>query len=135
MIEEIYNLRKKNIKLLEELSNSKKEVLHFRNQTIEDQQDILHSIITVLDILDNNGNNENAKIILEKILEKHQVKRIATPSLMISGKANKPAQRIIDNLQDRYCINVICDLHNSGLNTFNKQNVKKLRQTGKLPSA
>jgi hypothetical protein len=56
------------------------------------------------------------------------------PSLMISGKANKPAQRIIDNLQDRYCINVICDLHNSGLSTFNKQNVKKLRQTGKLPS-
>lgn len=85
MIEEIYNLRKKNIKLLEELSNSKKEVLHLRNQTIEDQQNILHSIITVLDILDNNGNNENSKIILEKILEKHQVKRIATPSLMISG--------------------------------------------------
>ena len=85
MIEEIYNLRKKNIKLLEELSNSKKELLHLQNQTLEDQQDTLHSIIEVLDILDNTGNNDNAKIILEKLLEKHQVKRIAIPSLMVSG--------------------------------------------------
>jgi len=85
MIEEIYNLRKKNIKLLEELSNSKKELLHLQNQTLEDQQDTLHSIIEVLDILDNTGNNDNTKIILEKLLEKHQVKRIAIPSLMVSG--------------------------------------------------
>lgn len=56
------------------------------------------------------------------------------PSLMISGKANKPAQRIIDNLEQRYCINIICDLHNTGLSTFNAHNVKKLKQTGKNPS-
>jgi hypothetical protein len=56
------------------------------------------------------------------------------PSLMISGKANKPAQRIIDNLEMRYCINIICDIHNTGLSTFSSFNVKKLKQTGKNPS-
>lgn len=50
-----------------------------------------------------------------------------TTSLMISGKSNNHADRIIENLQDRYHINVICDLFNLGGVTFGKKSYERLK--------
>lgn len=51
---------------------------------------------------------------------------IAT-SLMISGKSNNHADRIINNLEDRYHINVVCDLFNIGGVTFGKKSYLRLK--------
>lgn len=50
---------------------------------------------------------------------------IAT-SLMLSGKANKHATKIIDNLQSRYHLNLISDLFNIGGLKFRKKQINKL---------
>jgi hypothetical protein len=52
------------------------------------------------------------------------------PSLMVSGKPNKQAQKIKENLENRYCINIIFDIFNSGVETFSKNKVQKLKTTG-----
>lgn len=54
------------------------------------------------------------------------------PSLMISGKPNRQTQRIKDSLEERYCINVIYDLYDSGLSIFSKKRQGVLQTTGKL---
>jgi hypothetical protein len=51
---------------------------------------------------------------------------------MMSGKANKPAQKIKDELEGRYCINIFYDLHNSGISTFSRSNISIIRTTGRL---
>lgn len=53
-------------------------------------------------------------------------KHIAT-SLMISGKSNNHTEKIINNLQDRYHINLICDLFNIGGIKFGKHSHKQLK--------
>ncbi|RXJ51219.1 hypothetical protein [Gelidibacter gilvus] len=77
--------------------------------------------------------NELRKEILtnseKEILPKH-----IAPSLMISGKPNKPAQTIRDNLEERYCINIIYDIFDSGSATFSKMRLSELRTTGNKPS-
>lgn len=55
------------------------------------------------------------------------------PSLMVSGKANKQTQKIKEKLEERYCINIIYDIFNSGAITFSKFGLEELRVTGKLP--
>ena len=54
------------------------------------------------------------------------------PSLMVSGKPNKQTERIKESLEERYCINILYDLFDSGISTFSKDNLSKLRTTGKL---
>lgn len=49
------------------------------------------------------------------------------PSLMISGKGNQHTDRIRDSLQQRYWINILFDLFQSGVNTFSKRKINKLR--------
>lgn len=53
------------------------------------------------------------------------------PSLMISGIPNKQTSRIKDCLEDRYCINILFDLYHSGKNIFTKNQISRLRITGK----
>lgn len=48
-------------------------------------------------------------------------------SLMLSGKSNKHANRIIKNLQTRYHINVLSDLFNIGGVTFGRHSIKKVK--------
>lgn len=78
--------------------------------------------------------NELSKDILtnsdKKILPLH-----IAPSLMVSGKPNKPAQTIKDNLEKRYCINIIYDIFDSGSKTFSKKKIAELRTTGQKPSS
>lgn len=54
------------------------------------------------------------------------------PSLMISGKPNKQADKIKEDLERRYCINVFYDLFYSGTDTFSMFNVADIRCTGKV---
>lgn len=56
------------------------------------------------------------------------------PSLMISGKPNKQANKIKKSLESRYCINIIYDLFYSRTETFSKRNINALRTAGKLPN-
>lgn len=49
------------------------------------------------------------------------------PSLMISGKSNKPTLNIKNSLEGRYCINIIFDLFYSGASSFSKYGVSKLK--------
>ena len=51
---------------------------------------------------------------------------IAT-TLMISGKSNKHADKIITNLQSRYHINILCDLFNIGGITFGRHAIRKVK--------
>ncbi|MCG8322768.1 MAG: hypothetical protein MI921_24920 [Cytophagales bacterium] len=53
------------------------------------------------------------------------------PSLMISGKPNKQTERIRHSLEERYCINIIYDLFDSGSQTFSGFGVSSLKTTGK----
>ncbi len=53
------------------------------------------------------------------------------PSLMVSGKPNRQTDRIRNSLQQRYCINIIYDLFDSGTQTFSRFGVKQLKTTGK----
>lgn len=69
--------------------------------------------------------NELKPVLLRKPLKTGN-KHITT-SLMISGKANNHVDRIIHNLQERYHINVICDLFNIGGVTFGKKSHKRLK--------
>lgn len=48
-------------------------------------------------------------------------------TLMISGKSNKHADRIVSNLQGRYHINVLSDLFNIGGITFGRHAIKKVK--------
>lgn len=54
------------------------------------------------------------------------------PSLMVSGKPNKQTERIKKSLEERYCINILYDLFDSGISTFSKTKQSELRTTGKL---
>jgi hypothetical protein len=54
------------------------------------------------------------------------------PSLMISGKPNKQAEKIKEDLEKRYCINVFYDLFHSGTATFSLAKLSDIRCTGKL---
>jgi len=54
------------------------------------------------------------------------------PSLMVSGKPNKQTERIKKSLEERYCINILYDLFDSGISTFSKAKQSELRTTGKL---
>ena len=78
--------------------------------------------------------NELRKEILTNSSKEEKPLHIA-PSLMISGKPNKQAQRIKEKLESRYCINIIYDIFNSGSSTFSRNQINELRTTGKLPSS
>lgn len=54
------------------------------------------------------------------------------PSLMISGKSNKQTLKIKESLQERYCINILFDLFDSGISTFSQKRQSSLRMTGKV---
>jgi len=56
------------------------------------------------------------------------------PSLMVSGKPNRQTIRIKESLEERYCINIMYDLFDSGISTFSKTKQAELRITGKLSS-
>ena len=56
------------------------------------------------------------------------------PSLMVSGKPNRQTIRIKKSLEERYCINIMYDLFDSGVSTFSKKKQADLRITGKLSS-
>lgn len=70
--------------------------------------------------------NELRKEILLRT-DKIELPLHLAPSLMVSGKPNKPAQKIKDNLENRYCINLIFDIFDNGTETFSKN---KLKTTG-----
>lgn len=78
--------------------------------------------------------NELKKEIMVKGDKKVIPDHIA-PSLMISGQPNKPAQRIIDQLHLRYCINIIPDIFHSGTYTFSRGNVEDLKCVGEMSSS
>lgn len=69
--------------------------------------------------------NELKPNLLRK-MKYNGTKHIAT-SLMISGKSNNHTEKIINNLQDRYHINVVCDLFNIGGITFGKHSHSRLK--------
>ncbi len=77
--------------------------------------------------------NELRKGIMTNDAKEEKPIHIA-PSLMISGKANKQAQKIKEKLEERYCINIIYDIFNSGHGTFSRYQINELRCAGKLPS-
>lgn len=54
------------------------------------------------------------------------------PSLLVSGKPNRQTKKIKESLEERYCINILYDLFDSGIKTFSKNNQSDLRTTGKL---
>lgn len=54
-------------------------------------------------------------------------RHIAT-TLMMSGKSNKHADKIIKNLQCRYHINLLCDLFNIGGVTFGRYSFDKVKK-------
>lgn len=64
---------------------------------------------------------------LLKQVNKSGVRHIAT-SLMVSGKSNKHAKRIIDSLQSRYHINILSDLFNIGGITFGRHSYRYIRK-------
>lgn len=53
--------------------------------------------------------------------------RHITTTLMLSGKSNKHADKIIKNLQSRYHINMLCDLFNIGGITFGRSSFKRVK--------
>lgn len=75
--------------------------------------------------------NELRKDILTNTAKVDSPIQIA-PSLMISGKPNKQAKKIKDELEKRYCLNIIFDIFHSGTATFSKRNINGLKQTGKV---
>lgn len=54
------------------------------------------------------------------------------PSLMVSGKPNKPAAKIKEELEKRYAINIFYDLFYTSVSTFYLSSLKKIRTTGAL---
>lgn len=71
--------------------------------------------------------NELNRNIIEGIGNEIQPIHIA-PSLMISGKSNKPTLNIKKSLESRYCINIIYDLFYSGASSFSKFGVQRLKK-------
>lgn len=69
--------------------------------------------------------NELRPNLLKKVRSSGKY-HIAT-SLLISGKSNNHADRIINNLQSRYHINILCDLFNIGGVTFGRGALRKLK--------
>jgi len=69
--------------------------------------------------------NELRPNLLRKV--KYSGTKHITTSLMISGKSNRHTDKIIANLQDRYHINVICDLFNIGGITFGRHSHSRLK--------
>lgn len=53
------------------------------------------------------------------------------PSLLISGKANKPTSNIKDGLEKRYRINIFYDLYDAGANIFALYNNHRITVTSK----
>lgn len=77
--------------------------------------------------------NELRKEIMINKAKSKKPKHLA-PCLMISGKPNRQTQRIKESLEERYCINILYDLFDSGTLTFSKSMQSQLRITGKLKS-
>ncbi len=69
--------------------------------------------------------NELKPVLLRQ--PKYYGKNHIATSLMMSGKANKHANRIIDNLHSRYHLNLISDLFNIGGIKFGKRGIKKFK--------
>ncbi|MDD2307149.1 MAG: hypothetical protein PHP53_20770 [Prolixibacteraceae bacterium] len=69
--------------------------------------------------------NELKPNLMRKVINNGN-SHIAT-TLMISGKSNKHADRIITNLQSRYHINVLCDLFNIGGITFGRRAINRVK--------
>ncbi|MBO9150758.1 hypothetical protein ACFOTA_00945 [Chitinophaga sp. GCM10012297] len=78
--------------------------------------------------------NELKKSILKNKLSTTIPAHLA-PSLMISGKPNKPTKKIKKSLEKRYCINIIYDIFDSGHHTFSKDGHIDLRQFGENSSS
>lgn len=78
--------------------------------------------------------NELRKDVMNQKDKKTKPSQIA-PSLMLSGKPNKPAERIIEELESRYCINIISDVFNSGSEIFSKGKFLELRVAGETSSS
>jgi hypothetical protein len=75
--------------------------------------------------------NELRKEILSNESETQEPIHLA-PSLMVSGKPNRQTQRIKNSLENRYCINIIYDLFDSGVSIFSKRRQNELKTTGQL---
>lgn len=69
--------------------------------------------------------NELKPILLRRI--NNSGKRHIATSLMISGKSNRHADKIVVNLQSRYHINILCDLFNIGGITFGRHSWKRVK--------
>lgn len=69
--------------------------------------------------------NELRPNLLKKINQSGN-SHIAT-TLMVSGKSNKHASKIIMNLQSRYHINILSDLFNIGGVTFGRHTIKRIK--------
>lgn len=72
------------------------------------------------------GTVNELKPALMKTIKKSGKSHIAS-SLMMSGKANKHAKKIMYYLQQRYHVNIIDDLFNVSTIVFNKRAIKKLK--------
>lgn len=69
--------------------------------------------------------NELRPNLLRQV-KKSGIRHIAT-SLLISGKSNRHAEKIINNLQSRYHINILCDLFNIGGITFGRNSFSRIK--------
>lgn len=75
--------------------------------------------------------NELCFPIMNNSLGNRLPKHLA-PSLMISGKGNRQAERIRESLEKRYCINIIFDIFHAKKSTFTVRNHKSFRTAGSL---
>lgn len=64
---------------------------------------------------------------LMKVIKRSGENHIAT-SLMISGKSNNHAEKIIKSLQTRYHINILSDLFNIGGITFSRHAINRIKK-------
>jgi hypothetical protein len=87
MIEELYILRKKNIKLLEELATLKLEKIQLANGYQEASATLCLELIEILDLLGEIPATDTSVIKqrLEKILHGQGVMRLSNPSLTVPG--------------------------------------------------
>jgi hypothetical protein len=87
MIEELYILRKKNIKLLEELAALKLEKGQLASEYQEASSRLCLELIEILDLLGDlpSADTSQIKLRLEKILHGHGVMRLSNPSLTVPG--------------------------------------------------
>lgn len=75
-------------------------------------------------------NELRKEILLNEALPKKPIH--LAPSLMVSGKPNKQTNKIKESLENRYCINIIYDLFESGNSKFSRSKQAELKTTGKL---